>query len=178
MKKLFLSLVVLSFVTLLSACQDMQSQNTYNEGEVGKQTDIEFGVIRAVKHVKVQAQNSGVGTIGGAALGGVGGSEMGGGKGAILTTIAGAIVGGVAGNAAESALDNKVGIEYIIKKENGKTVSIVQNIGKDDKPLHVGERVMIQTSGEYQQAGGRGAHGAQNGQYQRVLPADDEDDGQ
>lgn len=173
MKKLFLSLVVLSFVTMLSACAPQQSQNNYDAQEVGKQTDIEFGVIKAVKHVKVQAPNSGVGTIGGAAVGGVGGSALGGGKGAILTTIAGAIVGGVAGNAAETALNNQVGIQYIIKKENGKTVSIVQNIGKDDKPLHIGQRVMIQTSGEYQQASGRGQHGAQNGQYQRVLPADD-----
>jgi len=174
MKKLFSSLAVVSFVTLLSACAPQQSQNAYNDQEVGKQTDIEFGVIRAVKHVKVQAQNSGVGTIGGAAVGGVGGSTMGGGKGAILTTIAGAIVGGVAGNAAETALNNKVGIQYIIKKENGKTVSIVQNIDKDDVPLRVGQRVMIQTSGSYQEASGKGVAGARNGQYQRVLPADDQ----
>jgi outer membrane lipoprotein SlyB len=175
MKKLFLSLVVLSFVSMLSACAQQQSQNAYNDNEVGKQTDIEFGVIKAVKHVKVQAQSSEIGTLGGAAVGGVGGSEFGNGKGAILTTIAGAIAGGFAGSAAENALNNKVGIQYVIKKENGKTVSIVQNIDKDDKPLHIGQRVMIQTSGEYQQASGRGQHGAQNGQYQRVLPADDSD---
>ncbi len=178
MKKLFLSLIVVSFVTMLSACAQQQSQNAYNEGEVGKQSDIEFGVIKAVKHVKVQAQSSGAGTIGGAAAGGVVGSTAGGGKGAILTTIAGALAGGFAGSAAENALNNKVGIQYIIKKENGKTVSIVQNIDKDDQPLHIGQRVMIQTSGEYQAASGRGQHGAQNGQYQRVLPADDSDSNQ
>ena len=167
--------MIVSFITLLSACANQQRQNTYDEQEVGKQTDIEFGVIKAVKHVKVQAQNSGVGTIAGAAAGGVGGSDFGNGKGAILTTIAGAIVGGFAGNAAENALRNKVGIQYIIKKENGQTVSIVQNISKDDKPLHVGQRVMIQTSGEYQEASGKGPKGARSGQYQRVLPADDSD---
>ncbi len=173
MKKVLLSLIVVSFVTMLSACAEQQSQNTYNEGEVGKQTDIEFGKILGVKHVKVQAQQSGVGTVAGAAGGGVVGSELGGGKGAILTTIAGALAGGFAGSAAEKALNDKVGIQYIIKKENGRTVSIVQNIGKDDKPLSVGQRVMIQTSGSYQEASGKGVAGAHNGQYQRVLPADD-----
>jgi len=178
MKKLLSSLVVLSCLTMLSACQDQQSQNVYDAQEAGKQTDIEFGVIKAIKHVKVQEENTGVGTIGGAAVGGVAGSTLGGGKGSILTAIGGALVGGLAGNAAESALNNKVGIQYIIKKENGKIVSIVQNIGKDDKPLHVGEHVMIQSTGEYQDASGKGPHGAHSGQYQRVLPADDEGDGQ
>ena len=173
MKKLFSTLVVLSSLTMLSACQSSQSQNVYDAQEVGKQTDIEFGVIRAVKHVQVQAEQSGVGTLGGAAAGGVAGSAAGGGKGAILTAIGGAIIGGLAGNAAESALRDKVGIQYVIRKENGKTVSIVQNIGKDDVPLHVGQHVMIQTTGEYQEASGRGVAGARNGQYQRVLPADD-----
>ena len=173
MKKLFSTLVVLSSLTTLSACQSPQSQNTYDAAEVGKQTDIEFGVIRAVKHVKVQAEQSGVGTIGGAAAGGVAGSTVGGGKGAVLTAIGGAILGGLAGNAAESALRDKVGIQYIIRKENGKTVSIVQNIGKDDIPLHIGQRVMIQTTGSYQAASSGGVAGAHNGQYQRVLPADD-----
>lgn len=178
MKKLFLALTVVSFVTLLSACVSQQSQNAYNEAEVGKQTDIEFGKILAIKHVKVQAQQSGVGTMGGAAAGGVAGSALGGGRGSILTAIGGAIAGGFAGSAAEKALNDSVGIQYIIKKENGKTVSIVQNIGKDDKPLRIGQRVMIQTTGAYQDASGKGVAGARNGQYQRVLPADDSDSGQ
>lgn len=174
-RNLFLSLLLISCAMGLSACQELPSRNVYNEQEVGKQTDVEFGVIKAVKHVKVQQQNTGVGTLGGAAAGGVAGSTLGGGKGAVLTAIAGAIAGGVAGNAAESALDNSVGIQYIIRKENGHTVSIVQNIGKDERPLHVGQRVMIQTTGSYQEASGRGVAGAHGGQYQRVLPADDSD---
>lgn len=176
MKKLLVSAAVISLTLGLTACQESQSQNVYSASEAGKQTDIEYGVIKAIKHVKVQDQNSGIGAIGGAAAGGVAGSTLGGGKGSILTAIGGALVGGLAGNAVENQIGNKVGIQYIIKKDNGKTVSIVQNIGKDDKPLHVGQHVMIQTTGEYQEASGRGVAGAHNGQYQRVLPVDDSDD--
>jgi outer membrane lipoprotein SlyB len=176
MKKLLASAAVISLMLGLTACQSPQSQNTYDSTEAGKQTDIEYGVIKSIKHVKVQSQSTGVGAIGGAATGGVLGSTLGGGKGAILTAIGGALAGGLAGNAVENSLDNKVGIQYIIKKDNGKTVSIVQNIGKDDQPLKVGQHVMIQSSGEYQEASGRGVAGAHNGQYQRVLPVDDSDD--
>lgn len=174
MKKLFASVAVVSLALSLSACQQSQSRNVYDAHEVGKQTDIEYGVIRSWKNVKVQAEQSGVGTIGGAAAGGVAGSTVGGGKGALLSAIGGAIIGGIAGNAAEGALRDQIGIQYIIRKENGKTVSIVQNIGKDEEPLHVGQKVMIQTTGSYQDASGRGTAGARSGQYQRVLPADDE----
>lgn len=175
MKKLLVSAAVISITLGLTACQDQQSQNVYDASEVGKQTDVEYGIIKGVRHVKVQEQNSGVGAIGGAAAGGVAGSTLGGGKGSILTAIGGALVGGLAGNAVENQIDNKVGIEYTIKKENHKTVTIVQNIGKDDKPLHIGQKVMIQTTGSYQEASGRGVAGAHNAQYQRVLPIDDSD---
>ncbi|MDE2337551.1 MAG: hypothetical protein KGL10_09590 [Alphaproteobacteria bacterium] len=168
MKKTTLSVMLLCAAVALSACAQPQSRGVYNQSEVGKQTDVELGKIIGVRHVKVQAQDTGVGTLGGAAAGGVAGSTAGGGKGAILTAIAGAVVGGIAGDAAERALRNEIGIEYVIRKDDGQTVSIVQNIGKDDKPLHVGERVMIQTDGSYQRASGK-----HKSQYQRVLPLDD-----
>ena len=58
-------------------------------------------------------------------------------------------------------------------QENGKTVSIVQNIDKDDVPLHIDQRVMIETPANTRGYWERTERGARNGQYQRVLPADD-----
>lgn len=168
MKKTFLSLVLISFLTILSGCAEQQGLDVYNANEVGKQSDISFGKIIAVHRVKIQGENSGAGVLAGAATGGVVGSTMGNGKGSALTTIAGALIGGIAGNAAEKAMKNRIGVEYIIKKEKGKTVSIVQNIGKDEMPLAVGQRVMIQTSGEYQKSSGKN----RGEQYQRVLPVE------
>ncbi len=169
MKKTILSLMLVCAAFTLSACAQSQSRDVYNAQEVGKQTDVEFGRILGVRQVKVQSQDTGVGTLSGAAAGGVAGSTAGGGKGAILTTIAGAVIGGIAGEVAERQLRNKIGVEYIIRKEDGQTVSIVQNIDKSEKPLGVGQRVMIQTDGSYQRAQGR----RRSAQYQRVLPVDD-----
>lgn len=157
-------------LSLLTACAANQGQNVYNEGEVGKQANIEFGVIKAVKHVKVQKEKgTGIGAVGGATAGGLAGSQVGNGNGSVAGAVAGVLVGAIAGEMAERKLAEQVGIQYIIRKENGKTVSIVQNINKDDEPLHVGQKVMIQSSGEYQKAAGS-FHGSQ---YQRVLPAED-----
>ncbi|MDE2337297.1 MAG: hypothetical protein KGL10_08285, partial [Alphaproteobacteria bacterium] len=91
MKKTVLSVMLALAAFSLSACAQSQSRDVYNTNEVGKQTDVEVGKIIGVRHVKVQAQDTGVGTLGGAAAGGVAGSTVGGGKGAILTAIAGAI---------------------------------------------------------------------------------------
>lgn len=168
MKKLLNAFVCISFLAL-AACADNQGQNVYNAGEVGKQSDIEYGVIKSVKHVKVQKEKgTGIGAVGGATAGGLAGSQVGNGSGSVAGAVAGVLVGAIAGEMAERKLAEQVGIQYVIRKENGKTVSIVQNIDKDDEPLRVGQRVMIQTSGEYQKASGS-FHGAQ---YQRVLPAD------
>lgn len=169
MKRMSLAVVLVSLLTMLAGCTEIPGQNVYDEVEIGKQTDISFGKILAIRHVKVQAHPTGVGTMAGAAGGGLAGTNIGNGSGEIGAVIAGAIIGGIVGSIAEKAMMDKVGIEYIIRKENGKTVSIVQNISKDDKPLKVGQRVMIQTSGEYQKASDKKS----GVQYQRVMPADD-----
>lgn len=169
MKKLLNAFVCVAMLSL-AACAENQGRNVFNAGEVGKQADIQFGVIKAVKHVKVQKeQTTGLGAVGGATAGGVAGAQVGNGNGQVAGALAGVLIGAIAGEMAERKMSDQVGIMYIIKKENGKTVSIVQNISKDDEPLHVGQKVMIQSSGEYQKAS-ESRHGAQ---YQRVLPAED-----
>ena len=170
MKKIIVFAMLAASVAVLPACTDLQGQNVYNAQEVGKQADIEFGKILSVKKVKIQQeQTSGAGAIAGAAGGGVAGSQIGNGNGSVGATIAGALIGGIIGNAVEKGITDHIGVQYIIRKENGKTVSITQNLAKDEEPLKKGQRVMIQTSGEYQKASNRGHQGEQ---YQRVLPAD------
>jgi len=169
MKKMFLSLAFAAFLGALAACTHPPGQNAYDAEEIGKASDIAFGRIMAVKHVNIMEKNTGAGGLAGATAGGVAGSNVGGGRGSIVGVVAGAILGGLAGSEAERAMRDRVGIQYVIKKENGKIVSIVQNILKDDQPLAVGQRVMIQTSGEYQKASNKGKQGEQ---YQRVLPVE------
>lgn len=165
MKRLLAACLILS----LAACAADPNEAVYNEHEVGKQSDIEYGVIKAVKNVKIQKENtSGIGAVTGAAATGAAGSTMGNGGGSFAMTVIGAALGGIVGDMAEQRLRDQVGVQYTIRKENGKTVTIVQHIDKDEAPLKPGQKVMIQTDGSYQKASARN----REAQYQRVLPVD------
>ncbi len=88
---------------------------------------------------------------------GLAGAQIGNGSGSVAGAIGGVVLGAIIGGVAEQQMQKRKGIEYTITKRNGKTITIVQNIMKDDMPLRKGERVMIQTTG----------------QYMRGLPAED-----
>lgn len=146
---------VMALILLLAACTT-NSQNQYSAADTGKQVEVEFGRILSIREVKVQNPNTGAGAVGGGLAGAAAGSTIGSGTGNVYATLGAALVGVVAGSLIEQEIQNKKGIEYTITKSNGKTVTIVQNIAKDDVPLAPGQNVTIQTSGE----------------YQRVMPAD------
>jgi len=156
MKNIINGALVLMFCALLSACA-ANTQNQFTEAEVGRQVEVEFGQIVAIRKVKIQHKDSGVGAGAGMLAGAGAGSAIGNGDGNGIAILGGMVIGGIAGAVAEHKLQNLQGIAYTITKRNGKTVVITQNIGKDDEPLSKGQRVMIETSGL----------------YQRVLPAED-----
>jgi outer membrane lipoprotein SlyB len=151
-------IIALTTVLALTAC-GQPSQNTYNEADIGHNAVILYGIVKSVRPVDIKAQTTGVGAVAGAGAGAVGGSYLGRGGGSLIGLIGGAVIGGIAGAVAEQQLENRQGIEYIVKFNSGLTQSIVQNIAKTDKPIDKGECVMVQMSGT----------------YQRVLPTDDSD---
>ena len=59
------------------------------------------------------------------------------------------------GAALEQAIRNRGGVEYTVVLRNGKTLTVAQNISEKDVLLKKGDRVIVQI----------------NGEYQRVLPA-------
>lgn len=156
MQHLIKVFAVLLLVFTLSSCAT-DSQNTYGDYDIGRQNEVEFGRIVRVREVKIQGQNTGVGSTVGATAGGIAGAQIGQGNGSVAGAIGGVVIGAIIGGIAEQQAQKRKGIEYTITKRNGKTVTIVQNIAKDDKPLLKGQRVLIQTSGK----------------YMRVLPDDD-----
>ena len=101
-----------------------------------------FGIIVSMRQVSVQGQQSGVGTLGGAVLGGAAGSYIGGRdpRANILGAVAGAIVGGVAGSAAEGSLSQGTAVEFVIREDNGRTITVVQTNEDNFQP---GERVVL-----------------------------------
>lgn len=153
MKKLVLALPLLVF----TGCTSPDGQNRYSYKDVGQSAIVEFGTILSSRQVEITGPNSGNGALAGGALGLATGSNVGGGNGQAVGMVAGAIVGAIAGATAEQALADMRGIEYTIIKENGKVITLVQNLNKDDRIIQNNTRVMVQISGS----------------YQRVIPADE-----
>ncbi|MEG2114680.1 MAG: hypothetical protein RRZ38_12415, partial [Hafnia sp.] len=53
--------------------------------------------------------------------------------------------GGLAGNSIEGAVNRTDGVQLVIRKDDGKTIAVVQKNG--NKPFSVGQRVMLLSSG-------------------------------
>lgn len=148
------TLIALIAALPLFACAT-PGQNLYATNEVGKSVVVEFGTIVGKRNVDVKNTDNTTGALAGGALGAAGGANLGGGNGSAVGAVGGAIAGAVIGGLAQQAMSHKVGIEYVITKENGKTLSLVQVLQDNDQPINIGDRVMVQTSGS----------------FQRVLPA-------
>jgi outer membrane lipoprotein SlyB len=143
--------LILISLLLLAACAPNQGQNRYNQAEIGKATELDFGKIIAVKPVAITGENSGVGQGAGIAAGAVAGYQVGNGNGQLAGMVAGAIIGGIIGHIAEQEAREQVGYEYIIKIDGEKKArSIVQYQNKEDVVFKKGDRVMVQVSGSYQ----------------------------
>lgn len=139
---------------LLGGCA-FSTQTRYNYSEVGQVQVVEFGSVVAVRDIDIVAESSSSGGIVGAVGGAAAGSNIGAGTGAFVSGVAGAVIGANALSALEQAIRNRGGVEYTVTLRNGKTITVAQNVSEKDVILKVGDRVMVQI----------------NGQYQRVLPA-------
>lgn len=152
-----IKLAALLIPLMMTACHP-PSQNRYGYQDVGKNTLIEYGRVTSSRPVDITGKNHGVGAAAGAAGGAIAGAQIGSGDGSLAGLVAGALIAGIVGHMAEQAVADSTGIEYIVKMEGGSTQSIVQNVAADDRPIAVGQRVMVQL----------------NGEYRRVLPAEEE----
>lgn len=151
MKKAIAACVAL---TLLTACQH-PGQNQYSYQDVGKVTRVMFGTIVSHRPVQITGQNHGVGATTGALGGTLAGSYVGGGGGSLGAMLAGALIAGVAGHMAEQAVSDYRGVEFVVALENSEILTVVQTAEPAIAGIREGDRVMVQTSG----------------QYQRILPA-------
>ena len=125
----------------LSACAGPRNTNTtYSPSDIGRSAQVSYGVIVSMRPVTIQSQ-SGVGTLGGAAAGGVAGSFIGGDPRVnILGAIGGAIIGGLAGTAVDRSVNTGEAMEFIIREDDGQTVSVVQT---NEARFQSGERVVL-----------------------------------
>ena len=124
----------------IAGCASDIDSNYYSTGSVGQVSQAQGCTVVSVRPIKVSTQN-GAGTAIGGIAGGVAGSTIGGGNTAhLLGAVGGAILGGFAGNAAQEGLTSQQGYEYIVRLDNGNTVSTTQGA---DVLLNPGQRCQI-----------------------------------
>ncbi len=130
----------------LVACAPAQRGDVYQYRQGMRAQTVEMGVVESVRYVQLGAPNTGVGTVGGAALGGIAGSTIGGGGRANAAgAIAGAIIGGVVGNAVENNANQRNGIEITVRLDSGQLIAVPQeSSGENFRP---GDRVRVLSDG-------------------------------
>ena len=129
--------------TVSTGCVESASGNVFSRDEARQAAEIYEGTVVDVREGKIEGDQSGLGTIGGAAMGGVVGNLFGGGKGNTIATVGGAIAGGLAGNAVEKGVTGQKALQITVKLDvNGKTIQVVQGT---DIPFAVGQRVRVVT---------------------------------
>ena len=141
MKKTFFLTLITACAVLLCSCVHNVSPNTYTRDEVGVASRVTKGVIISRRVVKIEA-TSGVGGLAGA-VGGAGTGAMIGGSNVgahVAGAVGGAVVAGVVGHELDKAINRRTGYEYIIKLEDGKTISITQ---ERSVKLALGQHVLI-----------------------------------
>jgi outer membrane lipoprotein SlyB len=143
-------IVVLTIASLLSAgmltgCAS-DSAMVYNQGQMRQAQTVELGTVVSVQAVKMQGENNGLLTLGGAALGGIAGSQLGNGsRAAGAGAIAGALLGGFGANAAQRGVGTKNALEITVRLDRTKRmISIVQEA---DTQIVTGQRVRVLSGG-------------------------------
>ncbi len=139
MKKILFNILI---CLTLSACGIGETNSTYSRYNIGQQALVQYGTIISIRPVNIEGTST-IGTIGGAVAGGAAGSMIGGNTAVnIIGATGGAIVGGIIGSAAEQAVTKDTAYEFIIRKQNGQTIAVVQS---NEDRFRVGDNVILTT---------------------------------
>jgi outer membrane lipoprotein SlyB len=130
---------------LLAGCASPpQSGSVYRSYQTQNEQVVRTGTVESVRNVVIANPESGVGTMGGAALGGLAGSQAGSGDGSAAMGIIGAIAGGLIGQRVEARANNRPGFEITVKLDSGELRAVTQVA---DELFRPGERVRLLSNG-------------------------------
>jgi outer membrane lipoprotein SlyB len=132
----------------LAACAKPSSQ-TYEARDVGRTIETSEASVVSSRVVKITGETNAIGP----AAGGIGAAATTGafvnGRNAGLLAVLAGLVGAGAGYAAQKQLNDREGIEYILRMDDGRTVTLVQNREGEEEPIADGAPVLVQLSGGY-----------------------------
>lgn len=138
-------LIPVALVALLAGCANpAPSGQVYSVYQTQNEQIVRMGTVESVRNVAIANQDTGVGTVGGAALGGLAGSQVGHGGGSAAVGILGAIAGGVIGNRIENQANTRPGLEITVRLDGGELRAVTQLA---DEPFRPGDRVRLLTDG-------------------------------
>lgn len=146
MKKIMTVALALSTVLSLNACAPRVGGSNYSVSGAGEVTESYRGVIVGMRSVTISANSPenenqpGVGAAAGALAGGFGGAQIGGGRGSIVAAGVGALAGGIAGHMLEKNLTDQQGVEYQVKLDDGRIMTVAQGA---EPAMRTGQRVLV-----------------------------------
>ena len=123
------------------------SSTTYETGDVGRTIETAPASVVSSRVVQIAGDANAVGPVAGGALGAAGSALAFEGSG--LVAVIGGVLGAGAGHLAQKQLNKREGIEYLLRMDDGRAVTLVQNRDGDEAPLPDGTPVLVQVSGQY-----------------------------
>lgn len=142
MKKI-ISILAMAGLLGLGGCAQIQPMGTsqYSLQQANQAMSVVIGTVLSIKHVVIQANNTGVGTAAGAVGGGFLGSRIGQGNGSILGAVVGAIAGGVAGHIIENKATNTPALQLTVGLD--KTSQVIMVTEKTNQIFNIGDKVNV-----------------------------------
>lgn len=126
---------------MLTACATNLDINHYQTSATGQINSVQEGVIINVRPIKITTENGDIGSVAGGVAGGAAGSMIGGNSAVnVIGAVGGAVLGGYLGAKVQEGLSTQSGIEYIVKLDSGKAITLTQG---DDEVFSVGQAVYV-----------------------------------
>lgn len=143
------AVAIIAAALLLASCANPTS-STYKAGDVGHVIETTEGSVISSRLIDIEADNTGYGALGGAGVGAATGAlSIGSGSGSGLAAVVGGLLGAGAGYLAEQSVGSREGIEYVVRLNDGRVVTLVQNREEEEEPLRDGAPVLVQFGTEY-----------------------------
>ena len=124
----------------LGGCAYHGGPDYYRGYETRAEQTIRFGVVEAIRDVRIQYGETGLGAASGAMIGSIAGSHAGRGHGHLAGAIGGMILGGIIGQEIERSGNERRGVELTVLLDSGRHIAVVQ---PDDEAFRPGDRVRV-----------------------------------
>lgn len=136
--------LLLALGATLAGCTTT-SPDVIRREDANRMSTVQDGTVLSVRTVKVEGQQSGMGSVSGGVVGAIAGSSVGGRRDSAVGGVLGAVAGAVVGNTIERLGTSEEALEILIQLRNGERRSVVQ--AKAQENLQPGDAVIITTTG-------------------------------